>query len=100
MLIVIKPGTSGFQKLDLLSEDEYLEFYAQQPEQYNMPADDPDKFVAGMGAEAIYELLKEIDIDALARLKKLEREKQMLNVRTRMLYEFQEFNNINDIWTG
>jgi len=65
--IVIKPGTSAFQKLDLLSEDEYLEFYAQQPEQYNMPADDPDKFVAGMGAEAIYELLKEIDIDALAR---------------------------------
>ena len=65
--IVIKPGTSGFQKLDLLSEDEYLEFYANAPEQYNMPADDPDKFVAGMGAEAIYELLKEIDIDALAK---------------------------------
>ncbi len=65
--IVIRPGTSGFQKLDLLSEDEYLEFYAQQPEQYNMPADDPDKFVAGMGAEAIYELLKEIDIDNLAK---------------------------------
>ena len=65
--IVVKPGTSGFQKLDLLSEDEYLEFYAQQPEQYNMPADDPDKFVAGMGAEAIYELLKDIDIDALAK---------------------------------
>ena len=65
--IVIKPGTSGYQKLDLLSEDEYLDFYAQQPEQYNMPADDPDKFVAGMGAEAIYELLKEIDIDALAK---------------------------------
>ena len=65
--IVIKPGTSGFQKLELLSEDEYLDFYAQQPEQYNMPADDPDKFVAGMGAEAIYELLKEIDTEALAK---------------------------------
>ena len=65
--IVIKPGTSGYQKLDLLSEDEYLEFYANNPEQYNMPADDADKFVAGMGAEAIYELLKEIDVDALAK---------------------------------
>ena len=65
--IVIKPGASGFQKLDLLSEDEYLEFYAEQPEQYNMPADDPDKFVAKMGAEALYELLKEIDIDELAK---------------------------------
>ena len=65
--IVIKPGTSSFQKMDLISEDEYLDFYAQQPEQYNMPADDPDKFVAGMGAEAIYELLKEIDVDELAK---------------------------------
>ena len=65
--IVIKPGASGYQKLDLISEDEYLNLYAQMPEQYNMPADDPDKFVAGMGAEAIYELLKEIDIDALAK---------------------------------
>ena len=65
--IVIKPGTSGLQRLDLLSEDEYLDLYAQMPEQYNMPADDPDKFVAGMGAEAIYELLKEIDVDALAK---------------------------------
>ena len=65
--IVIRPGASGLQKLDLLSEDEYLELYAQMPEQYNMPADDPDKFVAGMGAEAIYELLKEIDVDTLAK---------------------------------
>ena len=65
--IVIRPGVSGFQKLDLLSEDEYLDFYMEHPEQYNMPADDPDKFVAGMGAEAIYELLKEIDVDALAK---------------------------------
>jgi len=65
--IVIRPGVSEMAKLDLLSEDEYLDFYAQHPEQYNMPADDPDKFVAGMGAEAIYELLKEIDVDALAK---------------------------------
>ena len=74
--IVIKPGTSGFQKLELLSEDEYLDLYARMPEQYNMPADDPDKFVAGMGAEAIYELLKEIDVDALAK-----------DLRTRMIKE-------------
>ena len=65
--IVIKPGTSGYSKMELLSEDDYLNFYAENPAQYNMPADDPDKFVAGMGAEAIYELLKEIDVDALAK---------------------------------
>ena len=65
--IVIKPGTSGYAKMELLSEDDYLNFYAENASQYNMPADDPDKFVAGMGAEAIYELLKEIDVDALAK---------------------------------
>ena len=65
--IVIRPGTSGRQRLELISEDEYLDFYLEHPEQYNMPADDPDKFVAGMGAEAIYDLLKEIDVDALAK---------------------------------
>ena len=63
----VRPGAPGLQKLALLSEDEYLDLLAQMPEQYNMPMDDPDKFVAGMGAEAIYELLKEIDIDALAK---------------------------------
>ncbi len=65
--IVIKPGTSGFQKMDLISEDEYLDLYARMPEQYNMPADDPDKFVAGMGADAVCQLLEEIDVDALAK---------------------------------
>ena len=65
--IVIQPGTSGFQKLDLISEDEYLDLYARMPEQYNMPADHPDKFIAGMGADAVYKLLEEIDIDALAK---------------------------------
>ena len=65
--IVIKPGNSGLQRLDLLSEDEYLDLLDTMPENYNLPADDENKFVAGMGAEAIYELLKEIDIDALAK---------------------------------
>ena len=65
--IVINPGTSGLQKLDLLSEDEYLDLLDTMPGNSTLPADDPDKFVAGMGAEAIYELLKDIDTDALAK---------------------------------
>ena len=65
--IVIKPGASGLQRLDLLSEDEYLDLLDTMPDNYMLPADDENKFVAGMGAEAIYELLKEIDIDALAK---------------------------------
>ena len=65
--IVINPGETGLQKLDLLSEDEYLDLLYKMPENQNLADDDPNKFVAKMGAEAIYDLLKEIDIDALAK---------------------------------
>ena len=65
--IVINPGQTEYPKLELLSEDEYLDVLSQFPDNQNLPNDDPDKFRAGMGAEAIYELLKEIDVDALSK---------------------------------
>ena len=66
--VVIRPGAnSGTQKYDLLTEDEYLAVLARIPENRNLPDDDPDKFVAKMGAEGIYDLLKEIDVPALAK---------------------------------
>ncbi len=65
--VVINPGTTGLNKLDLLSEDEYLEVMEGLPDNQSLMNDDPDKFRAGMGAEAIYELLKEIDVDVLAK---------------------------------
>ncbi len=65
--VVVNPGESGYNKLDLLSEEEYIAATEALPENANLPDDDPNKFIAGMGAEAIYELLKEIDVDALAR---------------------------------
>ena len=65
--VVIRPGQSGCEKLDLLSEDEYLDVMARIPENRNLADDDPDKFVAKMGAEGIYDLLKEIDVVALAK---------------------------------
>ena len=65
--IVINPGDSGLHKLDLLTEDEYLDILARIPENDNLADDDPQKFVAKMGAEGVYDLLKEIDIDALAK---------------------------------
>ena len=64
--IVIRPGNSGLSKLDLLSEDEYLDILDKIPENDLLADDDPEKFVAKMGAEGIYDLLKEIDIDELA----------------------------------
>ena len=65
--IVIRPGNSGLSKLDLLSEDEYLDILDKIPENDLLADDDPEKFVAKMGAEGIYDLLKDIDIDELAK---------------------------------
>ena len=65
--IVIKPGDSGLAKLDLLTEDEYLDVMAKMPDNDNLPDDAPEKFIAKMGAEGIYDLLKEINIDELAK---------------------------------
>ena len=65
--VVIKPGKSNLEKLDLLSEEEYLDVLATLPDNASLADDDPDKFVAKMGAEGIYDLLKEIDVVALAR---------------------------------
>ncbi len=69
--VVLQPGClekiAGVQKLDTLSEDEYMEMCEQIPEKYrNLPDDDPNKFVAMMGAEAILKLLQEVDLDSLA----------------------------------
>ena len=65
--IVVKSGNSEVAQMELLSEDEYLDVMARIPGNENLPDDDPDKFVAKMGAEGIYDLLKEIDVDALGK---------------------------------
>ncbi|MCQ2120045.1 MAG: DNA-directed RNA polymerase subunit beta', partial [Bacteroidales bacterium] len=61
--IVVNPGQSGLAKMDLLTEDEYLDVMARIPDNDNLPEE--EKFVAKMGGEGIYDLLKEIDIVAL-----------------------------------
>lgn len=65
--VVIRPGASGLQRLELLSEDEYLDILEKLPDNANLSEDDPEKFIAKMGAEGVYDLLKEIDITALAK---------------------------------
>ncbi|MDE6079235.1 MAG: DNA-directed RNA polymerase subunit beta' [Duncaniella sp.] len=70
--VVINPGIAAegahpVQKLDLLTEEEYFEIVDSLPaENQLLPDDDPNKFVAKMGAEALYDLLKELDLDKLA----------------------------------
>ena len=65
--IVVKPGCTDAAKMDLLNEDEYFAKISQFPGNENLPDDDPDKFIAKMGAEGIYDLLKEIDVEALGK---------------------------------
>ncbi len=77
--VVIQPGdfegrkvgnedALGSKKYDLLSEDEYLNVIENQltPENQMLPDTDPHKFVAKMGAEAIYDLLATLNLDELA----------------------------------
>jgi len=66
--VVINPGNvEGIEKLQLLSEDEYLEIMEKLPEENKyLEDDDPNKFIAKMGADAIYDLLKNLDLNRLA----------------------------------
>ncbi|HBF88437.1 MAG TPA: DNA-directed RNA polymerase subunit beta' [Bacteroidales bacterium] len=68
--VVINPGVKfvdGINYLDFLSEEEYLDILEQLPkENQHLDNLDPNKFVAMMGAEAIYELLSRVDLDALS----------------------------------
>src|SRR5205809_653705 len=54
--VVVDPGTTPLQERELLSEGRYRKLYEEHG---------PDAFRAGMGAEAIRELLKKLDIEKL-----------------------------------
>ncbi|MDE5559157.1 MAG: hypothetical protein K2I84_00695 [Bacteroidales bacterium] len=68
--VVIQPGikaADGIEFMQFLSDEEYYDIVD------NLPADnallddsDPNKFIAKMGGEALYDLLKRIDLDALS----------------------------------
>ena len=66
--IVINPGVAeGVEKMQLLTEEEYFDIVDNLPAgNQNLEDTNPDKFIAKMGAEAIYDLLKELDLDSLS----------------------------------
>ena len=66
--IVIQPGAAeNVQRMDLLTEEEYFEVIDKLPKENQLlPDDDPNKFIAKMGAEAIYDLLTDLDLDSLS----------------------------------
>lgn len=68
--VVIQAGVradKGQNYSDLLTEEEYLDILDTLPKdnQY-LPDDDPNKFIAKMGAEAVHDLLERIDLDQLS----------------------------------
>ncbi len=68
--VVVQPGIrvdKGQNMGDLLTEEEYLEILDTLPkENQYLPDDDPNKFIAKMGAEAVHDLLARIDLDQLS----------------------------------
>ena len=65
--VVIQPGlkeADGIQKMDFLTEEEYLDILDTLPKENQYLDDkDPEKFIAKMGAEALQDLLGRLDLD-------------------------------------
>ncbi|MDR1682163.1 MAG: DNA-directed RNA polymerase subunit beta', partial [Candidatus Symbiothrix sp.] len=66
--VVIQTGVVSDRAInDLLSEEEYLDIIDNLPAGNQQLDDtDPNKFIAKMGAEAIYDLLVRLDLDTLS----------------------------------
>jgi DNA-directed RNA polymerase subunit beta' len=68
--VVINPGIKaidGVKYLDFLTEEEYLDILDSLPKENQYLDDaDPDKFIADMGAEALYKLLSRLDLDDMS----------------------------------
>jgi DNA-directed RNA polymerase subunit beta' len=68
--VVINSGIradKGQNYADLLTEEEYLDILDTLPKENQMlPDEDPEKFVAKMGAEAVSALLERLDLDQLS----------------------------------
>ena len=68
--VVIRAGAAvanGISDMDLLTEKEYLDITMTLPKGNGQLDDnDPEKFIAQMGAEAVYTLLQGLDLDALS----------------------------------
>jgi DNA-directed RNA polymerase subunit beta' len=71
--VVIQPGIAKneegepVKKMDFLTEEEYLNILDSLPqENLYLDDNDPNKFIAKMGAECLVELLHRIDLDALS----------------------------------
>ena len=68
--VVVQPGNAvnaegePLQKMDFITEEEYLDILEKLPrENQYLEDNDPNKFIAKMGAEALFDLLASEDLD-------------------------------------
>jgi len=69
--VIIQPGIlntqEGIAQGELLSEEEYLDIIESLPrENQSLEDNDPNKFIAKMGADAIHDMLARLDLDVLS----------------------------------
>ena len=104
--VVINPGikaADGIKYLDFLTEEEYLEIVEALPKENQYLEDsDPNKFIAGMGAEALAKLLERIDLDDLsytlrhkANTESSQQRKADALKRLQVVEAFRESRNVN-----
>jgi len=71
--VVVQPGDAkneegeSLKKMDFLTEEEYLNILEKIPQENQyLDDDDPNKFIAKMGAECLLEILKRLDLNELS----------------------------------
>ena len=102
--VVVNAGVKaadGINYLDFLSEEEYLNILDTLPKdnQY-LDDNDPNKFIARMGAEALQSLLSRVDLDALSfdlrHKANTETSQQRKNEALKRLQVVEGFRHAND----
>ncbi|MBR9832608.1 DNA-directed RNA polymerase subunit beta' [bacterium] len=99
----IAKNTNGeeLEYLDFLTEEEYLDILDTLPKENQYLDDtDPNKFIAKMGADALYELLKRLDLDSLSydlrHKANHETSQQRKNEALKRLQVVESFRNANE----
>jgi len=104
--VVINPGikeADGVKYLSFLTEEEYLEIIESLPKENQYLEDNhPDKFVADMGAEALYKLLSRVDLDEMsyslrhqANIETSQQRKNEALKRLQVVEAFRDSRNVN-----
>jgi DNA-directed RNA polymerase subunit beta' len=66
--VVINPGPTGLSRLDLISEDQYFEVINSLPAgNEKLDENDPKKFVAKIGGDAVKDVLKKTEVEKLSK---------------------------------